>query len=139
MFCRYCGKELAEHAVVCTQCGAWVKEEEKECREMPATENAAKAEKSEQRSKLFGVIAAACIAAAMSLIFAGIAKIGTTNSLWDEDFFMAAFLFSWAALAFGIVSFVFAMKSRKNAPVRYVSTLVFILSILAFISPAYFL
>ncbi len=147
MFCRYCGKEVLENAAICIHCGAWVNDQEKKKAE-PKTEVVEKAAK---LSKLFGTISFAFIVATLFFVFLAIA-FGETDYYnsssyyyeysyiyWDPAAVAIAIFCSMAALALGIVSFVFGIKTKKCLGIKYLSTLVFILSVAMFLVPYFFI
>lgn len=154
MFCRYCGKELLDDAVICTGCGVWVDGKKTtaetgktDCEKAPVEKQSA--EKWAKFSKIFGMVAFSIISLVLFLMIIGIGNIGEYfyegyefgtgyYSYWDEDYFEAAWVFAWFGLGLAIASFVFACKIKKCMGVKYVSTLVFILSIAVFFAPIAF-
>ena len=138
MYCKKCGKEVLDDAVICTGCGSWVKEEPKKQTDMAATEKSAKL------SKLFGVIAFSLIMTTLFFVFAGIAgwevstRYGYTDIVWDSASIGGAIVFGSIALGFGITSFVFGIKAKENIAIRYIATLIFIMSIVVYLIPFLF-
>ena len=149
MFCKYCGKEHLDEAIVCPHCGMMLKQIPTPVAAAPAAKPVAKApvavgelEKATKLAKLFGMFAAIAIAMTFFLIVATIASMGsfsmTHYSLWDEDLVIFSWLFGWTALGMGITSFILSVK-QSNYAVKYVSLVLFIFSILAYLAPTMFL
>lgn len=139
MYCKKCGKELLDEAVVCTGCGTWVKEStEKQSTPKGVGKNA-------KLAKLFGVIAFSLIMATWFFVFVGIADISlnTTsyryNGPWTSGSFSAALVFGLCGLGFGITSFVFGLKEKENIAVKYVSNLIFVTSVVTYLIPILFM
>lgn len=153
MFCKNCGKEISNEAAICVNCGVWVNGNapKKEVVEE-------KVEKAAKLSKLFGIISFSLIALTTVLIFAGIAfayvdvdvhlsygsyynyyAYGYAYLEWEYVSVICAVVFSWMALGLGVTSFIFGLKTKKCLGVRYLSTLVFIMSIVTYIVPIFFL
>ena len=151
MFCKYCGKEHLDEAVVCPHCGMMVKQIATPAA-APAKPLASVAKayeapvdgvaKGTKMAKLFGMFAAIAIAVTFLFVFITIANLGLYStsrySIWDEDLIIAAWLFGWTALGMGITSFIMSVK-QKDMGVKYVSLVVFIMSILAYLVPVMFL
>ena len=145
MFCRKCGKEVLDEAAFCTGCGCWLdnapKKQEKNRED--------KAEKFAKLSKLFGILAFSFIMTTLFFVFIAIAGAELTNDLywysdeymiyWDEVGVAWAIVTACPALGFGITSFVLSKKAKENIAVRYISTLIFIMSIVVFLIPFVFI
>lgn len=148
MFCRNCGKEIGD-AVYCPYCDMYMgaQPENKPAvtpiGAIPTTpaqgEKGKKTfEKSARLSKIFGTVSFGLMAAAFFLAMAGISDIVLYYEYAESPFEMAFFL-SFVALGFSITSFVFGLKTKECLGVKYVSTLIFIMSIVMLFVPAFYM
>ena len=158
MFCRNCGKELAEQAFASPSCGCLARdlpyeqpktETEEELalkKAQKEQEMAERIKKAEKKTKLFSVLAFVFLCVSMCFVFAQISEYllplyGEVSYYeYDTSASALAMLFSWAALAMGIVSFVFSTPLReKNPAMRTIACFVFIAGIVGFFIPIFFL
>ena len=142
MFCRNCGKELCEKAYVCPACGVLVgqkptvKTEEKLVEKVQEEITIGELSKKTKLAKLFGILSFCCICVTFLFVFIGIADSYVIGSYYY--FFIASWgittgwIVSWVALGLGITAFIFGLKQKEYAT-NYISTLVFIASIAAFL------
>jgi len=150
MFCRNCGKELCEKAYVCPACGVLVgqkpvvKTEEKAVEKELEEIAIGKTPKETKLAKLFGILSFCCICVTFLFVFIGIAD-SYIYIIGSYKYFLVAswgittgWIVSWVALGFGITAFVFGLKQKEYA-INYISTLVFIASIAAFLIPMFML
>ena len=144
MFCRHCGKELLDEAVLCPNCGKMVKKASFSTQKnaFGQVNQTSEQEKSEKRktvfSKTFGVTATVFIWLSLAMTLSGIMEyvysyqMGYSSPI--TEFHVSAVFMGLIALGFGITSFVFGIK-QKNYAVKYISTIVFIASIFAVFIP----
>ena len=138
MFCSKCGKEIFDEAVICPHCGVPVKNIVPIVESQPAETAEQKELKAKKRAKLFGTLSISFIFTVLLFMFSGLSTIGeSAYELYDESQFVAAWVFSWVALAFGITCFVQSCK-QKDLVVKYISTIIFIGSIFSFFYPLFF-
>ena len=143
MFCRNCGKELCEKAYVCPACGVLVGKKPTVMTEEKVVERAQEEitiggiSKETKRAKLFGIVAFILICITFIFIFIGISQ-GFVSSYGDFNFYNWATITGWiissAALVFGVIALINALN-QKEYVVNYISTLIFIASITAFLIP----
>ena len=164
MFCKYCGKEILDQAVLCPHCGMMVKnvdfsalqEQAKPMAqptqfsqptaqiqsELTEDEKAANELRTAKLARIFGIIAAVFIGLSLAVVISGIYSYlyyyqGYSSSQYSSELYesaSAALLFGFVSLGGGIASFVLGLK-QTNAAVRYISTVIFIASIFAVFIP----
>lgn len=156
MFCKYCGKELTEHAVVCPGCGCLASDsaptEHAVVPPVPAPlpvldregERIARLKSAEKKAKLFSILGFIFLCVEFFFLFMQIADILECvmgyYSYYDTSAAVIAWLFSWAALAMGITAFVCSSKIRRtNLALRTITVFVFTASIVTFIIPMAFM
>lgn len=154
MFCKYCGKELSEQAIVCPGCGCLASDSREETVVEQPTQGVETVsiveEKTEQqlkrmekKAKLFSMLAFIflCVEAffiAIHIVDA-LQYIFGTISYHDEGGAVVAFLFAVTALAMGITAFVFGIKIKKQSvAMSTITVFVFVASIVGFIIPLIF-
>ena len=140
MFCSKCGKEIMYEAVICHHCGCPTKAlATAVSAEQSQPQQQAKPvfEKNAKRSKLFGTVAFALLVVSFMFVMMGISDILLYYE-YGEEMFDAAFMLDWIALGFAITSFVFGVKTKNCLGVKYVSTLIFIMSIVMLFVPVCF-
>lgn len=147
MFCRYCGKEILDEAVLCPHCGVMVKNVTLPTQQVQNVPKKVKEEKTDtccelkqtRLTRIFGIVSAVLSGLVLMILFGGIVEqfgyfMGYSSSIYDMNALMdaasGAFLFSMIGLGFGIASFVLGLK-QKNVGVRYLSTVIFVASIFA--------
>ena len=156
MFCKYCGKELSDEAIVCPGCGCLARDSyPEETPNVPPVapvvstvdveaEKRARIKSGEKQAKLFSILAFIFLCVEFFFLCAHIADalqflLGTIY-YHDTGAAAVAFLFSWAALAMGITAFVCGVKIKwENAALRTITIFVFVASIVAFIIPIVFM
>ena len=159
MFCRYCGKEILDEAVLCPHCGVMVKNVDFSAlqaqakvqqpqalqgqTEVKKMDNACTDElKTTRLTRIFGIISAVFIGLSLAIVLSGLFSYlyyfeGYSSSQYNTELYdatAAALLFGFVALGTGITTFVLGLK-QKNVGVRYVSTVIFIASIFAVFIP----
>jgi hypothetical protein len=159
MFCRYCGKEILDEAVLCPHCGVMVKNVDfsalqgqakvqqpqalQEQTEVKKVDNACTDElKTTSLTRIFGIISTVFIGLSLAIVLSGLFSYlyyfeGYSSSQYNTELYdatAAALLFGFVALGTGITTFVLGLK-QKNVGVRYVSTVIFIASIFAVFIP----
>lgn len=150
MFCKYCGKELSEQAIVCPGCGCLASasrpaetEAPMQVEQAPFIEQESaegKLVKNEKKAKIFSVLGFIFLCVEAFFLCAHIADalyclLGRI-AYHDEGGAVMAFLISWAALAMGITAFVFGIKIKKrNVALSTITIFVFVASIVGFIIP----
>ena len=158
MFCRNCGKELSEQAFACPSCGCLARElpyeqpkaeteEELALKKAQAEKEAAeRIQNAEKKTRLFSVLAFVFLCVSAFFVFAQISEyllpLYGEVSYYEYDTSASAFamLFSWAALAMGILSFVFSTRLKeKNPAMRTIACFVFIAGIVGFFIPIFFI
>lgn len=152
MFCRYCGKEILDEAVLCPHCGVWVKKidlpvqakKDEAVKPAESAENERKNDLAKSRLlRIFGIISFAFVCLTALLVAGGLASniyyyMGYSSSYYYPEYANEAFgvgvFTAMIALGAGIVCFVFGLK-QKNASLRFLATLVFIAAVFSFILP----
>ena len=148
MFCRHCGKELLDEAVLCPNCGKMVKKVDfsgQQTNGFGRTDKQADQEKIDKRraslSKTFGVTSSVFIWLSLAMTISGIVDYiyymaGYSSSTYGAymDTIVSAVVMGLIALGFGITSFVWGIK-QKNYAVKYISTIIFVASIFAVFIP----
>ncbi len=159
MFCRYCGKEILDEAVLCPHCGVMVKNVDFSAlqaqakvqqpqalqgqTEVKKVDNACTDElKTTRLTRIFGIISAVFIGLSLAIVLSGLFSYlyyyeGYFDPEYNTELYdatAAALLFGFVALGTGITTFVLGLK-QKNVGVRYVSTVIFIASIFAVFIP----
>lgn len=157
MFCRYCGKEILDEAVLCPHCGVMVKKIDLSAQPVqgdrlaqPVQNGTAGAEDKQENElkksrlvRIFGIISFAFTCLAVLFVVGGLASniyysMGYSSSsyyhYYESGAFGGGFFMSWVALGMGIACFVLGLK-QKNAGVRFVSTIIFIAAVFSFILP----
>lgn len=159
MFCKYCGKELNDQAVICPACGCLAEKEEPVQAENTAlacveptpvapltAEEIAKKEAEEKqkciesrtkKTGLFSVLAFSFLCATAFALCGQLSDllhyIIGASYYYDSAGFAFAVIFSLVALGMSITAFVLSRKIKKERPgVAIISTFVFIASIFAF-------
>lgn len=144
MFCRYCGKELLDEAVLCPNCGRIVKKADYSAQKngLGQTDKQADQDKADKRraslSKTFGVTASVFIWLSLAMTLSGIIEYfnychaGYSSPI--SEGYIGATIMGLIALGFGITSFVWGIK-QKNYAVKYISTIIFVASIFAVFIP----
>ena len=161
MFCRYCGKEILDEAVLCPHCGVMVKNVDFSAlqgqvqakvqqpqalqgqTEVKKVDNACTDElKTTRLTRIFGIISTVFIGLSLAIVLSGLFSYlyyyeGYFDPEYNTELYdatAAAFLFGFVALGTGITTFILGLK-QKNVGVRYVSTVIFIASIFAVFIP----
>ena len=151
MFCRYCGKEILDEAVLCPHCGVMVKKIDLTAQQAQNASQKAKENKTDcccelkktRLTRIFGTVSAVLCGLVLMILFGGIVEqlgyfMGYSSSVYDRnalsDAASGAFLFGLIALGFSIASFVLGLK-QNNVGVRYLSTIIFVASIFATLIP----
>ena len=161
MFCRYCGKEILDEAVLCPHCGVMVKNVDFSAlqgqaqakvqhpqalqgqTEVKKVDNACTDElKTTRLTRIFGIISTVFIGLSLAIVLSGLFSYlyyyeGYFDPEYNTELYdatAAALLFGFVALGTGITTFVLGLK-QKNVGVRYVSTVIFIASIFAVFIP----
>lgn len=147
MFCKNCGKELTEQAFACPECGCLARELPMEQpKEQAETNKQERIKNAEQKTKLFSILAFVFLCLTAFFVFAQISEC-LFSAYGDDSYYeydtsasVLAMLFSWAALAMGIISFVFSTRLKeKNPAMRTIACFVFIAGIIGFFIPIFFL
>ena len=129
MFCKYCGKEILDNAVICVHCGVMVDGVKAPKKEQVAVDET---EKKGVLTKLFGILSVSFMALAIFFYAWSIvnARIYTYSYYLylDYDFVIPGWIFSYMALGFSIASFIIARSEKENA-MRFIYTLNFIFAI----------
>ena len=167
MFCKYCGKEVAEHAFVCPSCGGLIGE-------LPNAQ--AQAQKAKEADQFFGNVSqpnaqtantpqppsrkyvvfarVSKIVSIISLVFSGLtafllmlAFMGGVSGSYGDGSGYAMLAFGWiyaiicgaVALELGIVGFVFGRIQKYDLSVKKLSKVAVILCIIAFAWSIFFI
>ena len=162
MFCKYCGKELKDEAVVCTGCGCLAEKEvnaatapvaiapielvmsEEELAKKAEEERVTKLESHTKKAVTFSVLSFSFICATVFALCAQLNdflySIISSYGGYSSDGMAIALVFSFVALGMGITAFVFGRKIKKEKTgVALITTFLFIASIFAVVIPFFFL
>ena len=146
MFCRYCGQEILDEAVICPHCGVMVKK-----MDFSALQGQAQTPQSMQQSvdnvmdlkktkmvRIFAVITAVLIALSLMLLFIGIVEMFNDWRHPSDGGHLSPFVpplaFGFVSLGTSIPTFIMGLK-QQNAGVRLISIILFIASIFSFVTP----
>lgn len=136
MFCKYCGKEILDNAVICVHCGVMVDGVKAPKKEQVAVEET---EKKRSLTKIFGILSVSFLAVAIFFCFLGIstfylyiyspysATLSNVRYLY-QSYAIWEWIFAWIALGFSIATFIIGRREKENA-MRFISTLIFIFAI----------
>ena len=144
MFCRYCGQEILDEAVLCPHCGVMVKKLDLSALQgqtpMPTQQSADSGMdlKKTKAVRIFAVITAVLVAFSLMFLLSGI--VGMFND-WRHSYdgghlspFILPLAFGFVSLGTGIPTLVMGLK-QENAGVRLLSIILFIASIFSFLTP----
>lgn len=151
MFCRYCGKEILDEAVLCPHCGVMVKKinlpaqnaAQSQPVAQPVQQTPSCAEKKDEIKKtrlarVFGVVSSVFSGLSLLFVLSGFATMlyywMGSSYYYDDGSFGAAIFMGLIALGTGIASFILGLR-QKNAGVRYISTVIFVASIFSVMLP----
>lgn len=120
MFCKNCGKELADNAFACPNCG---------CLAAPLKE-----QKVENNTKKTNTSFFVSLFSILAVVFANL----MTFISWfiPLDYYGLNTLFSFLALGCAITAFVFGILEKKSQSLKLISTLIFIACLANFIGAA---
>ena len=148
MFCRYCGKEILDEAVICPHCGVMAKkvdfsalENLSQMQQMPQRMDNGADLKKTKLTRLFAVITSVLIAISLMFLLSGIVdeiyfrlNMHSYNDGVRYSPFILPLFFGFVSLGTGIPTLIMGLK-QDNAGVRLLTTLIFIASIFSFITP----
>ena len=144
MFCKNCGKEVAENAYVCTGCGCLVDKASPTKTSIVEEMEKQPANKITLLLKIFLIISITCAA----LGFACTAIACAASEGWgyssSNHFYVYVYPnFGWSLFAFcysffylgtAIPAFIFGLKEKKEQSLKFISLMNFIISIISFIT-----
>ena len=149
MFCRYCGQEILDEAVICPHCGVMVKKLDFSALQgqiqtpqpmQQGVDNSMDLKKT-KAVRIFAVITAVLVAVSLMLLLSGIVEeiyfrvdMPSYNDGVRYSPFILPLAFGFVSLGTSIPTFIMGLK-QQNAGVRLLTTLIFIASIFSFITP----
>jgi hypothetical protein len=145
MFCKYCGEEILDEAVICPHCGVMVKK-----MDFSALQGQAQTQqgidsgmdlKKTKLTRIFAVITAVLVAVSLMLLLSGIVEeiyfrvnMHSYNDGVRYSPFILPLFFGFVSLGTGVPTFIMGLK-QQNAGVRLISIILFIASIFSFVTP----
>lgn len=142
MFCRYCGQEILDEAVICPHCGVMVKKLDfSALQEQAPTQQSVDSGMDLKKTKavrIFAVITAALVAFSLMLLLSGIVEM---FNYWRHSYdgghlspFILPLAFGFVSLGTGVPTLIMGLK-QENAGVRLISIILFIAAIFSFLTP----
>lgn len=137
MFCKICGNELSEQAVVCPKCGCAVSEGKK-------VKNSIKNIDAEKLFNILRYISVLLISLSIMFVFSAIFGSSVdlnyskyTGDIWvsnytDSDFSVVGIIFACFGFIPSLVNFILSFKD-ENKKKRFSSDIIFMISIITII------
>lgn len=140
MFCKNCGKEVADGAFVCTGCGCLV-DETHHNKVVLEERKKAPSNKITVLLKVFLIISISCALLSMACFAIAVALssgwlYGSSNvSVYlNADWCVFTFCCSLCHLGTAIPAFIFGLKEKQEQGLKFIALMNFIASIIAFIT-----
>ncbi len=131
MFCKNCGKQLADNAFACPECGTLVNPENQ--KQVPTQVKKKKCNTSFLIS-LFSIFAWLGVCDILFYLIYLIMLTPIRPSISTVDYYKWRMIFSILSFGCGITAFVFGCMEKENKALKLISVLIFISSLVSCLS-----